>query len=391
MMPTSIPASALSHLECPQCGARFDAARVQTFCTTCPSPLVARYDLPVLARSLDRDAIQKRHGRLWRWAELLPVQDAAFRLTLGEGGTPLLSLEGLARSLNLRAVYIKDEALNPTGSFKARGLAVAVARAVELGLHAFSIPTAGNAGGALAAYAALHGVGSHVFMPADAPYANQWEVQAAGSALHLVDGLINDAGREAAAFAKNGDWFDVSTFKEPYRLEGKKTMGFELVEQLDWQVPDVIIYPTGGGTGLVGIWKAIDELQALGWVDGTRPRMVAVQSAGCAPVVKAFMEGWLNTEPWPDAFTYAAGLRVPSPFAGRMILDVLRTSHGTAITVTDDEMRQSQITLASQEGVFTAPEGAATLAALSYLRQMEWIKSADRVVLLNTGSAFKYL
>jgi threonine synthase len=324
---------------------------------------------------------------MWRWAELLPVRDPACRLTLGEGDTPLLRLERSARALGFDQLYLKDESLNPTGSFKARGLAAAVSKAVELGLGAFVIPTAGNAGGALAAYAALAGAEAHVFMPQDAPRVNQVEVRAAGADLRLVDGLINDAARLAAQEAAGAGWFDLSTFKEPYRVEGKKIMGYELAEAFGWRLPDVILYPTGGGTGLVGMWKAFTELETLGWIDSRRPRMISVQAEGCAPVARAFHSGSPRAEAWQNASTIAAGLRVPALFADRLILRALRESGGAAVTVSDAEILAAQQQLAREEGILAAPEGAATLAALPQLRGL--IRADESVVLFNTGSGLK--
>lgn len=312
-------------------------------------------------------------------------------MTLGEGDTPLLPLSHLGKIYSLPHLYVKDESLNPTGSFKARGLVVAVARAVELGVRAFVIPTAGNAGGALAAYAARAGVRAHVYMPADAPRVNQAEVQITGASLHLVDGLIGDAAREASQSVEKEGWFDVSTFKEPYRLEGKKTMGYELAEDFHWELPEVILYPTGGGTGLVGMWKAFDELEALGWIGKARPRMVSVQAAGCAPIVKAFQEGASRSQTWEGAHTIAAGLRVPSAFADRQILQALRISQGNAVAVSDAQILAAQRELAVQEGLFAAPEGAATLAALRLLVEKGWVRPDERVVLFNTGSGLKYV
>jgi threonine synthase len=352
---------------------------------------MARYDTAKAAQWLTPQILAARPRGLWRWAELLPVSDPAKRLTLGEGDTPLLEAPHLARTLGLARLYIKDESTNPTASFKARGLAVAVARAVELGITDFVIPTAGNAGGALAAYAARAQARAHVFMPKDAPLANQAEVQAFGAELVLVDGLISDAGRLAAEQARIHHWFDVSTFKEPYRLEGKKTMGLELAEYFSWELPEVIIYPTGGGTGLVGMWKAFAELEAMGWIGPRRPRMVSVQAAGCAPIVRAFEQGRLEAEPWQGAATIASGLRVPSPFADRQILRVLRESQGTALAVSDEEILLAQKELAAGEGIFAAPEGAATFAALKHLVKTGWLRKDERVVLFNTGSGLKYL
>jgi threonine synthase len=291
----------------------------------------------------------------------------------------------------MNQLYVKDEALNPTGSFKARGLCVAVSRAMELGVREFVIPTAGNAGGALAAYAGRAGLPAHIYMPADTPRANMVEVQAAGADLHLVNGLINDAAREAAAEAAAHGWFDVSTFKEPYRCEGKKTMGLELAEAFGWRLPDVILYPTGGGTGLVGMWKAFAELEALGWIGSQRPRMVSVQSTGCAPIVRAFQQATPRAEPWQNAHTLASGLRVPAVFADRQVLSALRESNGTALAVSDEEITAAQAELARSEGIFAAPEGAATLAALHHLRADGWIGAHESVVLFNTGSGLKYI
>ena len=383
--------SYLVELVCPECGAAFPAEQLQTYCPACQSPLLARYDLAALREALSPETVSRRPKGLWRWAELLPVREARHRLTLGEGDTPLLPAPRLAERLGLQHLYIKDEAQNPTGTFKARGLAVAVARAVELGVRAFVIPTAGNAGGALAAYAARAGAEAHIFMPQDAPRVNQAEVQAAGASLTLVDGLISDAARLAAAEARKHGWFDVSTFKEPYRVEGKKTMGLEIAEAFGWSVPDVILYPTGGGTGLVGMWKAFAELEALGWIGPKRPRLISVQATGCAPVVRAFQEGAERARPWENAHTVAAGLRVPRVFADRLILRALRETNGLAVAVTDEEILAAQKEMARTEGIFPAPEGAATLAALHRLVAQGAIAPQERVVLFNTGSGLKYV
>jgi threonine synthase len=382
--------SALSHLECPECQRRFSAARVQSICPACRSPLLARYDLASLA-GFDPGQFSTRPRGLWRWAELLPVRRLKYRLTLGEGDTPLLPAERLGQALGLEHLFIKDETTNPTGSFKARGLCVAVARAMELGLNEFVIPTAGNAGGALAFYAARGGVRAHIFMPGDAPRANQQEVLASGADLVLVDGLISDAARLAAEASRGTNWFDVSTFKEPYRVEGKKTMGLELAEAFGWHLPDVIVYPTGGGTGLVGMWKAFDELQALGWIDSHRPRMVSVQAAGCAPVVRAFQSEAERTEPWQNASTIAAGLRVPNVFADRLILRLLRQSRGTAVAVSDEEILAARTEMAHAEGLLPCPEGAATLAAIHHLVAEGWVQKNETIVLFNTGAGLKYI
>lgn len=383
--------SALAYLECPECQRQSDCGQPQTVCRVCNSPLLARYDFDQVKHTLDPAAARSRPRGIWRWAELLPVRLEENRLTLGEGDTPLLpaaSPDTASGGIDLR---IKDESGNPTGSFKARGLAVAVSKAMELGLRRLVIPTAGNAGGALAAYAARGGLEAHVYMPADAPIANQQEIRAFGAELVLVDGLISDAGKKAAQEAASHGWFDVSTFKEPYRVEGKKTMGFELAEQFNWELPDVILYPTGGGTGLVGMWKAFDELEALGWISSERPRMVSIQATGCAPVVRAVQAGAERIEAWQEAQTVAAGLRVPSPFADRLMLRVLRESHGTAVAVTDDEIRGAQQELASTAGLLAAPEGAAAWAGFKHLAARGWINAGERVVIFNTGSGLKYL
>jgi threonine synthase len=351
---------------------------------------LARYDLDKAAAEIDRDALMRRPANLWRFREVLPVRDPANIVTIGEGGTPVLKVDHLGEKLGLSQLYLKDEGQNPTGSFKALGLAVAVSRAVELGAREFVIPTAGNAGGALAAYAARAGATSHVYMPNDAPLINILEVQISGADLHLVDGLINDAGREAAAAAKEGGWFDVSTLKEPYRVEGKKIMGYELAAAFDWNLPDVIIYPTGGGTGLIGMWKAFAEMKSLGWINGHLPRMVAVQADGCAPVAKAFHDGAEATEAWQNAATIAGGLRVPVTIGGRLMLTALRDSGGTAVTLSDEQISAAQKLLASAEGIFAALEGAATVGAAQHLAETGWLQPDEQVLIFNTGSGLKH-
>ena len=383
--------SSLTDLHCPECGKHFPADDLQSYCLDCHSPLLANYDLDGLSSWLSPKMVRQRPRGIWRWAELLPVRKPEFRLTLGEGDTPLLHLPHLAKELGLPNLFMKDDGVNPTGSFKARGLAVAVGRGLELGVSSFVIPTAGNAGGALAAYAARAGAEAHVYMPKDAPKVNQIEVELAGADLHLVDGLISGAARLAASEASRTGWFDVSTLKEPYRLEGKKTMGFELVEAFNLEMPDVIIYPTGGGTGLIGMWKAFNELEALGWIGAERPRMVSVQAEGCAPIVRAFNDQSQRATAWEGAHTLAAGLRVPIVFADRMILRILHESHGAAVTVSDEEILVSQKKIAEGEGIFTAPEGSATLAALKHLLSQRWISPGEKVVLYNTGSGLKYV
>jgi threonine synthase len=385
--------SYLIDLHCPECGETFSAETVQTYCHNCNAPLLARYDLRRAAAELDRSALARRPRGMWRWRELLPVRDPGNEVSLGEGDCPLLPLPSLAAQLGLPHLFVKDESFNPTGTFKARGMAVAVSRAKELGLRELVVPTAGNAGGALAAYAARAGLPAHVFMPQDAPPANAAEARAYGADVRLVPGLINDAGRLAAAAAAEHGWFDVSTFKEPYRVEGKKIMGYELAEHFGWELPEVVLYPTGGGTGLVGMWKAFEELAALGWLKRphSRPRMVSVQAAGCAPIVRAVAAGAPRATFFENAFTVASGLRVPGPFADQQILRALRESSGTAVAVTDAEILAAQRQLAQVEGLFAAPEGAATLAGLAHLVQQGWVRPDERVVLFNTGSGLKYL
>jgi threonine synthase len=384
--------SYLSYLECSGCGTEYSYNELHTFCPACQSPLLSIYDLKRARKQVDRDEISRRKKGMWRWQEVLPVLHTENQIFLGEGDTPLLSLPNLEKELGLSNLYVKDESSNPTGSFKARGLAAAVSKAKELGVEKVIIPTAGNAGGAMAAYAARAGLRAHIFMPKDTPFANIEESRIAGAEVVLVDGLISDAARLAGEKARAEGWFDVSTFKEPYRVEGKKVMGYELAEAFEWELPEVIIYPTGGGTGLVGMWKAFEELETLGWLENTkRPRMVAVQADGCAPVVKAFQTKSSFCDVWTNAQTIASGLRVPKSFADRLILQDIYESEGTAVAVSDRAILEAQRQLASLEGIFAAPEGAATLAALENLIEEKWILPGERVVLFNTGSGLKYL
>ena len=375
---------------CARCRQHFGLSKLLNLCP-CGSPLLVRYDLQKAKTALGKSALKGRVGSLWRYRELLPLQDDANLVSLGEGYTPLLDANTLGSGLGLRQLWIKDEAQNPTGSFKDRGLSLAISRAKELGVKKAAIPSAGNAGGSFAAYAARAGIEAHVFMPRDTPIANQIEAAQYGARLTLVDGLINDCGRIIAERKIAEGWFDLSTLKEPYRVEGKKTMGYEIAEQLDWRLPDVVIYPTGGGTGLIGMWKAFAELEELGWIGSARPRMVAVQASGCAPIVKAFSENKTTAEPWQNARTIASGLRVPQAVADFLMLQAIRASGGTALSVSDDDMLAEIPRIGKAEGIFFCPEGAACVAALRQLIGNGWIKPADEVLLFNTASGLKYL
>jgi len=384
--------SYLSHLQCSGCGNTYPFEQIQTFCPACQSPLLSIYALDSVRKHVDRDEISHRQKGMWRWSPLLPVINEENQISLGEGDTALLPLPHLEEELGLSHLFVKDESTNPTGSFKARGLAVAISKAKELGVEKVIIPTAGNAGGAMAAYAARAGIRAQIFMPRDTPFANIEESRLAGAEVVLVDGLISDAAGMAGIKAREEGWFDLSTFKEPYRVEGKKVMGYELAEALKWQLPDLIVYPTGGGTGLIGMWKAFAELEELGWLENARrPRMVAVQADGCAPVVKAFEAKAEFCDFWTNASTVASGLRVPKSFADRLILEDIYESNGTAIAVSDESILEAQKQLARMEGIFPAPEGAATLAALKELIKLKWVRPEERIVLFNTGSGLKYL
>ncbi|MGH9741307.1 MAG: threonine synthase [Candidatus Acidiferrum sp.] len=376
----------VTELECSACGKKFDANCEQHLCT-CGKPLLAKYDLKRAAATLTLESLKSRTRSLWRYAEVLPDGPP---VTLGEGMTALVAAKRLGASLGLERLFVKDEGLNPTGSFKARGMTAAVTRAKQLGAKALATPTAGNAGGALAAYAAAAGLPAVIVMPADTPSANVMECQAFGATVVKLDGLISDCGKYVAERKDREGWYDVSTLKEPYRIEGKKTMGYELWEQLGGKLPDVIFYPTGGGVGLIGMCKAFDEMQEMGWIGGERPRMVAVQAEGCAPIVKAWDAQRPSSEFFPNATTLASGLRVPGPLGDFIILRMLQQTHGTALTVTDEEMMQAGKELASMEGIFAAPEGAATVSAARKLAASGWIKPHETVVLFNTGTGYKY-
>lgn len=380
----------LSHLECSLCGEQYEADKIWNLCPHCKKPLLVRYDLEAAARDFPREKLAGPEPGLWRYYPLLPVRRPENRLYLGEGWTPLIRAERLAGRLGCTHLWIKEEGLNPTGSFKARGLGVAISRARELGITELSIPSAGNAAGAMCAYAALAGMTAHVFMPGDVPAPFVGECRALGGHVTLVDGLITDCGKMAAKKVTESGRFDVSTLKEPYRLEGKKTMGYEVAEQMAWRLPDVIIYPTGGGTGLVGMWKAFDEMEQLGWIGPERPRMVTVQASGCAPMVRAFHDGSEFAAPWESPRTIADGLRVPAAVGDFLILRALRQSGGTAVAVEDEQIMAAANLMGSTQGIFAAPEGGATVAALQKLLEQGWINSEERVVLFNTGSGHKY-
>jgi threonine synthase len=383
--------SLFTHLECSvPCGAApFDPRQEQHLCT-CGAPLLARYDLTG-ARAWDRESLAGREPNMWRYRELMPLFDGEAPLTLGEGWTPLIHARRLGADLGLSHLFIKDESLNPTNSFKARGLSAAVTRAAGLGARALSVPSAGNAANALAAYAAAAGIDAHVFMPRDVKVPFIRECELYGADVTLVDGLITDAGRVAAERGRPRGWYDVSTLKEPYRIEGKKTMGFEVAEQLQWRLPDWIVYPTGGGTGMVGMWKAFAEMEAIGWIDGRRPRMVSVQAEGCAPIVRAFEQGRDRSETFPDAHTVADGLRVPKAIGDFLVLRAVRESAGTALAVADADMVRAMREIGSREGISAAPEGGAALHAVKALVSRRLIAPDDTVVVFNTGGALKYL
>jgi threonine synthase len=383
--------SFLSHLQCPRCQATWDADRLTNLCPDDGSPLLARYDLDGVRSSVGPKGMAQRPETLWRYHELLPVRSPENIVSFGEGMTPLLPLARMAERLDVGRLWMKDDGQLPSASFKARGAAVGVSRAAELGATSVAMPTNGNAGAAWALYCARAGLRSLVVMPLDAPLVTRAECVAAGSELHLVDGLISDAGRlVAAAVAEDPTLFDVSTLKEPYRIEGKKTIGLEIVEQLGWTLPDVILCPTGGGVGLIAINKALVELRELGWIDGDLPRLVAVQAAGCAPIVRAYEEGAEESVAWTDSRTVAFGVTVPKPLGDRLVLDGIRSTDGTAIAISDEELLDAEVEVAAVEGTFICPEGAACFAAVRRLRADGFLSGTDRVVVLNTGAGIKY-
>ena len=385
-----LPGSTLTHLECSICGSRHECDELQTVCRECGRVLFARYDLDAARETLTREALGGRVASMWRYAEVLPASELAGSVSLGEGMTPLLAAPRLAAELGCRDLLVKDEGGNPTGSFKARGIAAAMAMARRLGVTDIGMPTAGNAGSAAAAYAARSGITAHVAMPADTPAAIIQEVLHLGADLQLVDGLINDAGGLIADGCREHGWFEMSTLKEPYRAEGKKTMGYELWEQLDGGLPDVVLYPTGGGTGLIGMWKAFEELEAMGLIGSERPRMCVVQSDGCAPIVRAWSNGDERAEPWQDAATVAPGIRVPAPFADDLILRTLRESGGAAVAVPDESIVPAMRRFGRSEGIDACPEGASTLVGLEMLLAAGTIQPGERIVLFNTGTGLKH-
>jgi threonine synthase len=380
----------LTHLECSRCQRRYSAAEPQNLCA-CGAPLLARYDLAAARQSWSREWIESGPSSMWRYAPVLPISKPTSMMTLGEGWTPLIRATGFGQACGASDLWVKDEGLNATGSFKARGLSCCLSMCHELGVKQIALGSAGNAASAAAAYAAAAGIEAHIFMPLDAQRSNYVECMSYGADVTLVDGLISDCGRLAADRAAAEGWFEINTLKEPYRIEGNKTLGYELAEQFRWQLPDAILYPTGGGEGLIGMRKAFDELEQLGWIDARRPKMVVVQAAGCAPLVRAFESGASETECWRDPVTVASGLRVPKPLGDFLILDAVRASHGTCIAVEDREALEAGVELARRDGIFPAPEGAACFAALRRLLASGFLKSDERIVVYNTGTGLKYL
>jgi threonine synthase len=381
--------SFLTHLECSRCGTRHEAGKPHNLCQ-CGGPLLVRYDLERARREWPRDAVAAGPNSMWRYSGVLPSSKP---VSLGEGMTPMIHALRLGAKYGTTSLYVKDEGLNPTGSFKARGLSCAITMMRELGSTRLAIPSAGNAASAAAAYAAAAGIEAHIFMPKDVPLANYAECVTFGAKVTMVDGLISDCGKIVAERGPKEGWFDVSTLKEPYRIEGKKTMGYEVAEQFGWTLPDAIFYPTGGGVGLIGMWKAFEEMETMGWLPtgGKRPKMISVQAAGCAPIVRAFERGEKQSEFWQGATTMAAGLRVPKALGDFLVLDYVRASSGTCISVTDEEIRAAVDELGAAEGIFAAPEGAACVTAYAKLRESGFLKASDKVVLFNTGAGLKYL
>ncbi|MFD0795242.1 threonine synthase [Mucilaginibacter litoreus] len=393
MITTTINASKtlLKHLECPECGALYDPSSLISVCTNpaCQSTLFARYD--IAGNTLNKEMLAGREANMWRYREMLPVIDNLNIVSMGEGFTPVIPVENLKQATGDNRVFIKNESGNPTGSFKARGISMAVSKAKELGIKTVAIPTAGNAGGAMSAYAARAGMGAVVYMPKLTPRLFKDECRVYGAEVVEVDGNISDCAKLVHEQAAQKNWFPISTLREPYRVEGKKTMGYEIAEQFNWQLPDVIFFPTGGGTGLIGICKAFDEMEQLGWIGSKRPRMVAVQSASCCGLVKAFNNGSANAEFIDGGYTIANGLRVPKSYADKQLLKAIRNSNGTALAINDAEMLAGLKELARNEGLFVSPEGAALWQAFKKLKSERWIKDGETVVLINTGSGYKYL
>ncbi|MGD1069633.1 MAG: threonine synthase [Bryobacteraceae bacterium] len=385
-----MPDNLVTHIECSVCSRKYPAGEVWNLCE-CGGPLLVRYDLERLRGTWTRNSLASAPNSMWRYTPVLPVRNASSIISLGEGMTPLLPARRTGKRIGATRLLIKDEGLNPTGSFKARGLSCAVSMCVELGLRRVAIPSAGNAASALAAYAAAAGIEAHIFMPRDVPQSNFIECKSYGARVTLVDGLISDCGRMVAEGKQREGWFEISTLKEPYRIEGKKTMGYEVAEQMGWELPDAIFYPAGGGVGIIGMWKAFAEMEAMEWIGARRPKMIAVQAEGCQPIVRAFEEGAETSRFWDGATTVAAGLRVPKPLGDRLTLRAVRESSGTAIAVSDTSLIDAGIRLAEEEGIFVAPEGAACIAAAERLIEEGFLGHDDRIVIYNTGSGLKYL
>jgi threonine synthase len=382
--------SAINHLECSRCQNRYERGKVHGLCQ-CGGPLLVRYDLARLREEWSRESLRGRPTTMWRYAPALPVTNPESIVSLGEGMTPLLRAKRLGERFGASDLWIKDDGINPTGTFKARGMSCAISMCRELGVKKVAVPSAGNAAGAAAAYAAPAGIEAHIFMPRDVPRANYVECVTSGANVTLIDGLISDCARIVAQRKEAEGWFDLSTLKEPYRIEGKKTMGYEIAEQFDWVLPDAILYPCGGGVGIIGMWKAFEEMQALGWISAKRPKMIAVQASGCPPIVRAFEQGALASEFYENAQTLASGLRVPKALGDFLVLEAVRASGGTALAISDEEILQGVRELASTEGVFAAPEGGACMAACKRLLADGFFAPSDRVVIYNTGSGLKYI
>lgn len=378
------------YLECSECVRTYDSEKPANLCE-CGGPLLVRHDLPVLRQSWQRDSLATARPDMWRYAPVLPVQNPRNIISLGEGWTPLIRTPRLGSRLGASDLWVKDEGLNPTGSFKARGMSCAISRCLELGIQKVAVPSAGNAAGACATYAATAGIEAHIFMPQDVPQSNFIECKVAGAHVTLVDGLISDCGRIVAERKQQEGWFEVSTLKEPYRIEGKKTMGYEVAEQFGWELPDAILYPAGGGVGLIGMWKAFEEMQELGWIGPQRPKMIAVQAQGCQPVVRAWESGADRTQFFTGASTVASGLRVPKPLGDALMLRAIRDSGGCAVAVSDSEMLEAGIELATDEGIFAAPEGGACVAAVRRLLASGFLSPQERILIYNTGAGVKYL